>query len=75
MNVETRPLVPLTSRYRAAARRLTSGFGSAAERSLAAQCFAESVDNLRRLGLPGPGLIIAAEHMAKSRLRAGCSFA
>ncbi len=71
--MQTKPLVPFSARYRAAERRLTSRYQATEERDVAAQCFAESIDALRRLGLHGSGLIIAAEHMAKSRLRAGCS--
>jgi hypothetical protein len=34
------------------------------------RCFERSVVDLGRLGLSGTGLIVAAEHMAGSRLRA-----
>ncbi len=67
--VDTKPLVPFNARYRAAQRRVVGAYAGSVDRLAAARCFARSVEDFRRLGLHGPGLLVAAEHMAISRLR------
>ena len=67
--METRPLVPWNARYRAALRRVIQTYTDPSDRKVAVGCFARAVEDLRLVGLEGSGLLVAAEHMAKSRLR------
>jgi hypothetical protein len=64
------PLITTRTRYRAAQRRLCRAHGSRVGRQRTVTYFERSVVDLGRLGLSGTGLIVAAEHMAGSRLRA-----
>jgi hypothetical protein len=64
------PLMTTRRRYQAAHRRLCTAHGSRVGRGRTVTCFERSVVDLGRLGLSGTGLIVAAEHMAGSRLRA-----
>ena len=64
------PLTTNRTRYRAAQRRLCTAHGSRVGERRTANCFKRSVVDLGRLGLSGTGLIVAAEHMAGSQLRA-----
>jgi hypothetical protein len=64
------PLMTTRTRYRAAQRRLCTAHASRVGRPRTVRCFERSLVDLGRLGLSGTGLIVAAEHMAASRLRA-----
>jgi hypothetical protein len=66
---DTKPLAPLHIRQRDARLRLTATFGEYVGPPTAAGYFDSCVQELRQLGLEGPGLIVAAEHMAIIRLR------
>ncbi len=67
--LDTRRLVPFHVRHRAAQRRLAGAFGSILGPGAIALHFERAVADLRGLGLFGPGLIVAAEHMTATRLR------
>jgi len=66
---ETHPFLPLPVRYRAARHRVIRSYQADLGQRAAAACFARCLEDLRQLGLQGNALIIAAEHMATSRLR------
>ena len=67
--LDTKPLVPLHVRHRAAQRRLLAAFGAVLDPRKIAHLLDLCIADLRRLGICGPGLIVAAEHMAATRLR------
>jgi len=67
--MDTHPFVPLAVRYQAALHRVMQDSHPGLVEQDAAGCFARCIDEVRRLGLRGNALIIAAEHMAISRLR------
>lgn len=65
---DTKPLIPVHVQYRRAERRIVAAYGRTEGADRAVALFKESVEDLRRLGLTGAGLIVAAEHMAGARL-------
>lgn len=65
---DTKPLIPVHVEYRQAERRIVAAYGRTEGADRAVALFEESVEDLRRLGLTGTGLIVAAEHMAGARL-------
>ena len=69
LQVFTEPLKPLRFRYAEARNRIIATFGPRVGATVAAANFDRSVSDLSRLGLDSPGLLVAAEHMATTRLR------
>ncbi len=67
--METRPFLPLPVRFRAAQHRVIREYEAELGQRTAVDCFTRCIDDVRQLGLRGNALIIAAEHMASSRLR------
>src|SRR6185312_16013733 len=66
----TTPMIPMVARYRAAQARVMRTAKANVGAEKAAQIFADNVHELRVLGMDGPGLLTAAEHLTRSRLRA-----
>ncbi len=69
--METHSFEPWVSRCRKAKRRVLRACAAEVGAPAAAAAFTESLIELRRLGLHGNALVVAAEYMAYSRLRAG----
>lgn len=67
--METHILEPWVSRCRDAKRRVLRRFAFEVGAPAAAAAFTESLVELRRLGLRGNALVVAAEYMTCSRLR------
>ena len=69
--METHVLDPWVTRCRSARQRLLQTFSPYMTSHRIGRCFDACVEECRRLGLQGNALIVAAEHMASSQLRAG----
>ncbi len=65
---DTKPLIPAHVQYHLAEQRIAAAYGRAEGAAAAIALFRQSVEDLRRVGLTGTGLIVAAEHMAGARL-------
>lgn len=69
--METHVFDPWVTRCRTARQRLLLTFAPHLTAQRIGRCFDACVEECRRLGLTGNALLVAAEHMASTQLRAG----